>query len=306
MLGKVTALIQAAPYVRIYRNRTFVIKLGGAVLANDEAVDSVANQCALLADLGIRVVIVHGGGAQASVLSRRLGLEPQIVAGRRITDDATLEVVQMVYAGKVNVDLVARLRGKGARPVGLSGVDAGLIRAHRRPPVALTDDDGVEQQVDFGNVGDIDAVDTGILETLLEGDFMPVVCCLGGDEQGGPLNINADTLAEALAVAMGANKLLFLTDRAGVLRDASDPSTLVPFADASDLQELLESGIIAGGMRPKVEACLRAATGGVQRTHIIDGTACDSLLVELFTGEGCGTMIVGKREKQRYQEKELG
>ena len=305
MNDQITALLQSAPYIRLYRDNIFVIKLGGSILADKQATGALAEQCTLLSDLGIHVVLVHGGGPQATEISKKLGIQPTIVAGRRVTDSAVLEVVKMVYAGKNNVDFVSILREKGAPAVGLSGVDAGMVVAEKRPPVRIVDDDGVERQVDFGHVGDVTSVNTDLLYTLLDGGFMPVICCLGADESGAPLNINADTQAEALAVALGAKKLVYLTDSPGVLQDKDDPQTLIPFADAQDLRQLLESDSLKGGMRPKVEACLRAATSGVKRTHIIDGTAPGSLLIELFTGEGCGTMIVGEREKRLYQEKEL-
>jgi acetylglutamate kinase len=210
----------------------------------------------------------------------------------------------MVIAGRINVDLTASLRRAGARTVGLSGIDAGLITAVRRPPVTVREN-GEERTVDFGNVGDVREVNPDVLEHLLAGGYTPVIACLGASADGAPLNINADVLAETLASALKAKKLIFMTDQPGVLRDIKDRTTLLPFADLNDLQGLLDSGAIAGGMKLKVEACLRAATNGVKRTHIIDGTAKDSLLLEVFTGEGCGTMIVGEREKQIYQEKEL-
>jgi acetylglutamate kinase len=302
MNGIAEALQGAAPYIRLYRQEVFVIKIGGAVLADAHAAQNVAEQCALLADLNIRVVVAHGGGAQASALSRRLGFEPVQVGGRRVTDDGALEAVKMAFAGQVNVDLVSLLRRCGSRPVGLTGLDGGLLVADKRPPRLVRDDDGAEREVDFGHVGDIVRVDPTLLERLLDAGFVPVVACLAGDAQGRPLNVNADAVAEALAVALRAKKLIFLTDARGVLRDPADPSTLVPFGDADDLAGLLASGAIGGGMRIKVEACLRAAAGGVKRTHIINGAAPASLLVEAFTGEGCGTMIVSQREKQSYQE----
>jgi len=306
MNEQIIALKKAAPYIRLYRNKTFVIKLGGAVMDGADTADSVAEQCALLSDLGIRLVLVHGGSVQASRISRILGATPRFVAGRRVTDATALEAAKMAYAGSVNVDLVCALRRHGARSVGCSGIDAGTVVADRRPPVTVIDDDGEEKQVDFGHVGDIRAVDTALLLRLLADDFMPVVCCLASDEAGNVLNINADIMAEALAVALKAKKLIFITDRPGLLRDAEDDSSLVPFADAADLADLLESGAVTGGMRPKVEACIRAAEDGVKRTHIISGKLPKSLLVEIFTGEGCGTMIVGRREKEIQQELEHG
>jgi acetylglutamate kinase len=296
----IAGLKGALRYVRAYRDQIFVVKLGGDVLNDAEVLDQVAAQIALLSSLSIRLVVVHGGGPQATALSRRLGQEPVIVAGRRVTDDAALEVAKMVYAGPLSSDLVAALREHRVQAVGLSGVDADLITAHRRPPVSLVDDAGATREVDFGHVGDVDRVDPRVITTLVEARFVPVVASLAGDDEGNIYNVNADTVAESLAVALRAQKLIFLTGAPGVLRDRNDPSTLVTFADPDDLAGLMASGALAGGMRPKVEACIRAATGGVERTHIIDGRAPDALLLEVFTGSGCGTMIVGRKEKATY------
>ena len=296
----ISGLKGALRYVRAYRDHVFVVKLGGDVLRDPAALDQVAAQLALLSSLSIRLVVVHGGGPQASALTKRLGGEPKMVAGRRITDDETLEVVKMVYAGQLNTDLLAALREHEIEAAGLSGVDADLITARRRPPVKVVDDDGKEQTVDYGHVGDVTNVNPRVLTTLLDARFVPVVASLAGDAEGHVYNVNADTVAESLAVALRAQKLIFLTGTPGVLRDRNDPSTLVAFADPDDLVGLMASGALAGGMRPKVEACIRAATGGVERTHIIDGRAQDALLLEVFTGAGCGTMIVGRKEKATY------
>lgn len=296
----IAGLKGALRYVRAYRDQVFVVKLGGEVLADTRALDSIAGQVSLLSSLGIRIVVVHGGGPQATALSRRLGEEPRIVAGRRVTDDGALEVAKMVYAGQLNVDLLAALRAHEAQAVGLSGVDADLITAHRRPPVQVVDDGGKTLTVDFGHVGDLERVDPRVLHTLLEARFVPVVASLAGDGDGHVFNVNADTVAESLAVALHAQKLIFLTGTPGVLRNREDPASLIAFADPDDLAGLLASGVITGGMRPKVESCIRAATGGVERTHIIDGRAPDALLLEVFTGAGCGTMIVGRKEKATY------
>ena len=296
----IAGLKGALRYVRAYRDQVFVVKLGGDVLSDGGVRDQAATQLALLHSLGIRLVVVHGGGPQATALSRRLGQEPRMVAGRRVTDDGALEVAKMVYAGQLNTDLLAALRAHKVQAVGLSGVDADLLLAHRRPPVSVVDDGGQTVQVDFGNVGDIERVDPRILLTLMEARFVPVVASLAGDDDGAVYNVNADTVAESIAVALRAQKLIFLTGAPGVLRDRTDPSTLVTFADPDDLAGLMASGALAGGMRPKVEACIRAATSGVERTHIIDGRAPDALLLEVFTGAGCGTMIVGRKEKATY------
>lgn len=296
----ISGLKGALRYVRAYRDQVFVVKLGGDVLSAPELLDQAAAQLALMASLSIRLVVVHGGGPQASALSRRLGVEPRMVAGRRVTDEQALEVAKMVYAGQLNVDLLSALREHKVQAVGLSGVDADLLTAHRRPPVSVVDDSGQTVKVDYGHVGDLDRVDPRVLHTLLEARFVPVVASLAGDDDGEVYNVNADTVAEALAVALRAQKLIFLTGAPGVLRDRTDPSTLVTFADPDDLAALMSSGALAGGMRPKVEACIRAATGGVERTHIIDGRQPDALLLEVFTGAGCGTMIVGRKEKATY------
>lgn len=296
----IAGLKGALRYVRAYRDHVFVVKLGGDVLADREVLDQVAAQLALLYSLSIRLVVVHGGGPQASAMSRRLGQEPQLIAGRRVTDNGALEVAKMVYAGLLNTDLLAALREHEIQAVGLSGVDADLLTARRRPPVRVVDDNGTAREVDFGHVGDIELADPRVLTTLLDARFVPVVASLAGDGDGNVYNVNADTVAESLAVALKAQKLIFLTGAPGVLRDRDDPTSLVTFADPDELAALMASGALSGGMRPKVEACIRAATGGVERTHIIDGRTPDSLLLEVFTGAGCGTMIVGRKEKATY------
>ncbi len=300
----VAGLKEALDYTRLYRDQVFVIKLGGEVVASPEALDEVAIQIALLESLSIRIVVVHGGGPQASALSRRLGIEPEIVAGRRVTSPEVLEVAKMVYSGTINVDILAALRAHGVPAVGLSGIDAGLVTTRRRPPVAVRDDDGNERLVDFGEVGDVVAVDPSLIELLLPRGYVPVVASLAADGDGKPLNINADTLAEALARALAAKKLIYLTGAPGLLRDPDDPSSLVAFAGPEDLESMLAAGTVRGGMRPKVEACLRAVAGGVRRTHIIDGRVPDALLIEVFTGSGSGTMIVAEVERTEYLEEQ--
>ncbi|MEP6589871.1 MAG: acetylglutamate kinase [Gemmatimonadota bacterium] len=296
----IAGLKGALRYVRAYRDHVFIVKLGGDVLSDAHNLDMVAGQLALLSSLSIRLVVVHGGGPQASAVARRLGQEPQMVAGRRVTDDGALEVAKMVYRGLLNTDLVSALRRHGVQASGLSGVDGDLLTAHRRLPIRVVDDSGEARVVDYGHVGDIDKVDPRLLTTLMDARFVPVVSSLAGDNEGNVYNVNADTVAESLAIALKAQKLIFLTGAPGVLRDRTDPSTLVTFADPDDLAELMATGALVGGMKPKVEACIRAATGGVERTHIIDGRAPDSLLYEVFTGAGFGTMIVGRKEKATY------
>lgn len=297
----IQALKGALDYTQLYRRQTFVIKVGGEVLADPATLDGISRQIALLESLSIRPVIVHGGGPQATELSRRLDVPTEMVAGRRVTTSQTLEIAKMIYAGTVNVDLLAALRRQNVSAVGLSGVDANLISATKRPPVSVVDDDGAERVVDFGLVGDVQSIDVGVLHALLQAGHVPVISSLGSTDDGEVLNINSDSIAQALASELSANKLIFLTSSPGILRDASDPKSLVAFADPAELHAMLESGSIQGGMRPKVEACLSAVKSGVRRTHVIDGRREDSLLLELFTGTGCGTMIVGRKEMDSYR-----
>lgn len=304
MADHVAALKEALDYTRLYRDTTFVVKLGGEVLADEKLVHGIAMEVATLESLSIRVILVHGGGPQASELSRRLGIEPEIVAGRRVTSPEVLEVAKLVYAGKLNVDLLSALRAHGVRAVGLSGVDADLVTAQRRPPVAVQDDNGDERTVDFGEVGDITAVDPTVLNVLLPSGLVPVIASLAADRTGRALNVNADTLAAELAAALGAEKLIFMTGSPGLLADPNDLTSLVAFAGPAELESLLLRGSIRAGMRPKVEACMRAVARGVRRTHIIDGRVPDSLLVEVFTGHGSGTMIVAAKDAERYREEQ--
>lgn len=288
-------LKQAIPYIRMYKGKTFVVKVGGRVVGRKETLDALVEDVCLLQQVGIRVVLVHGGGSQATDLSKRLGLEPKLVDGRRVTDAETLEVAKMVYAGTLNVDILATFRAHETQAVGVSGIDAGLVVAKKRAVGA----------VDYGFVGDIESVDPKVLTTLLDAGMTPVVACLGADAEGGVLNINADSVAEAIARALKAEKLVVVTDTEGILKDVGNPGSLVSYADIEEVEAMKASGRLTGGMLPKVAACIRALQGGVRRTHIINGLKPGALLRETFTNAGCGTMIVQKRERQEYQAVEL-
>lgn len=305
MIDTVRGLKNALAYTREYRDRVFVVKLGGEILADAAATENVAMQLALLDSLSIRLVVVHGGGPQVTEVSRRLGLTPEIVAGRRVTPKDQLEVLKMVCGGALSLDLVAALLRQGLRAVGVRGADGGTVVARRRPPTEVRLDGGGTRLVDFGEVGDVERVDPSLIRALLDGNWVPVMAPIAAGSGGALLNVNADAMAEAVAVCLGADKLVFLTGVAGLLRDPRDPGSIIPFAEASGLQALLESGAVTGGMRPKLEACLRAVGRGVRRTHIVDGRAPDALLVEIFTGAGSGTMIVGRTEMAEYREHEL-
>jgi acetylglutamate kinase len=246
-------------------------------------------------------VLVHGGGPQATDLSERLGLTPEFFEGRRITDEQTLEVAKMVFAGKINVELLGALRREDLRAVGLSGVSGDVIHAVRREPKEMVDrETGESRQVDFGHVGDITDVDPHLIETLLEAGYLPVVASLAADADGSVLNINADTVATELAIELRADKLLVLTNVKGVLRDPEDPKSAINLLSAKEAESLIEEGVIAKGMIPKVTNLIRAVRGGVGRTHILSGRNDHALLVELFTKEGSGTMITLEEECRRY------
>lgn len=290
MTERVLSLKKAVSYLRMYKGRIFVIKVGGEVIGEPKLLDGFAEQIGMFHQLSIQTVIVHGGGPQATELARQLGIPVEIVGGRRVTSPETLEVAKMIFNGKLNTDVLAALRKHKVPGVGLSGVDGGLINAVRRPATRVVDEEnGAIREVDFGLVGDVVSVDPAVIHHLLNGSFVPVVSALAGGSQGEVYNVNADTIAAQLACALKAEKLIVLTDVDGVLADADDPASLISALDYRRLEEMLSS--VKGGMKAKLEACRLALKGGVARTHIISGMRPDSLLIEIFTNEGCGTLI---------------
>lgn len=299
-------LKQAIPYIRMYKGKVFVVKVGGRVVGKRELLDALVEDVSLLQQVGIRVVLVHGGGNQATELAKKLGLEPEFVAGRRVTDAQMLEVAKMTYAGTLNIDILSSFRAHHTPAVGVSGVDGGLITAVKRPKRAMEKNPGeAPVEVDFGFVGDIEAVDPKMLLNLLDSGMTPVISCLGCDPDGVILNINADSIAEAIARALKAEKLVIVTDTEGLLKDVGNPSSLVSYTDVEEVEAFKKAGRLTGGMLPKADACVKALQGGVRRTHIINGLKPGALLREVFTNAGCGTMIVEKRERQAYQQVEL-
>jgi acetylglutamate kinase len=285
----VTALRHAVPYIRMYKRKVFVLKAGGEAFASPESAQSLVEQIAILHQVGIRVVLVHGGGPQSTELAQRLGLEPRFVEGRRITDEQTLHVATMVLNGEINTRIVAKCREVGLPAVGLSGVDAGLIRARKRPPVVR---EGTAEPVDYGFVGDIEGVDASVLVKQLDNDLVPIVSPLSADDKGTLLNVNADTVAAVIAVALKAEKLIIATGAPGILETLADPRSLISYIDRSGLKRLRDEGRLTDGMLPKVAAIERALAGGVPRVHVISYTVPDSLLLEVFTNEGTGTLVV--------------
>jgi acetylglutamate kinase len=296
----ITLLKQALPYMRRHKGRTFVVKLGGELAADPTALRSLAGDISLLVHVGIRVAIVHGGGPQATAMSRRLGLTTKMVGGRRVTDEATLDVAKMVFAGQINVDILSALRAEGVSAVGLSGVDGDLLHAERRRPVSVTDEEtGEEQLVDFGLVGDVTSTNTTLLALLMDNGYVPVVSSLASDAEGNVLNINADTVAASLACSLRAAKLLLLSNIPGLLADPDDPESLVPALTVREARAAQEDGTVRGGMKPKIAALISAVEGGVERGHILSGSEPGSLLLELFTKSGCGTLIARQAEAAR-------
>jgi len=285
----VAALRHAAPYVRLYRRKTFVIKAGGEVFADAASTRALIEQVAILHQVGIRVVLVHGGGPQNTKLADSLGVETRMVEGRRVTDERTLEVATMVLNGQINTQIVAMCRELDLPAIGVSGVDAGLVRARRRAPVKVA---GHAEPVDYGFVGDIETVDPSVLQTQIDNGLLPVVSPLSADEHGTLLNINADTVAAALASALGAAKLVLSTGAPGILEDRNNPASLVSYVDLAGLGRMREAGQLADGMLPKAKAIEAAIRGGVSRVHVISYKVPDSLLLEIFTNEGTGTLVV--------------
>jgi acetylglutamate kinase len=284
----VSALKHAAPYIRLFKGKVFVIKAGGEIFADAAQTSALMEQVGILHQVGIRVVLIHGGGPQSTKLATALGLDTTFIDGRRVTDGASLDVATMVLNGQINTRVLASCRDLQIPAVGISGIDAGLIRAHRRPPVERDGD----ESIDYGFVGDIDSVEADILVKQLDNGLMPVVSPLSCDESGTILNINADTVAAAIAAELGAEKMILLTGAAGVLEDIKDPQSLISYIDRAALDKLRDDGKLADGMLPKAAAIDAALANGVNRVHVISYKVPDSLLLEVFTNEGTGTLVV--------------
>ena len=290
-----TSLRNAAQYVRRFRHRPFVVKLGGEILDDPQLRRAVCEQLALLWSVSIPLIIVHGGGAGLDELCGTLGLPTTKVAGRRVTSPAVLDAAKMAFKGRIQMDLIADLEAAGLPAVGLSGQDAGLIRAVKRPPVTV---DGAT--VDYGLVGDVAEVDPAVLKQLLAGGFVPVIAPFSATAQGQLLNTNADTVAAAIAAALGVEKLFFVLKVPGLLRDVNVPSSLVPQTDLAGLDALERTGAIKDGMRPKLTAARKALGAGVASVHLVSGLLADAILAEVFTNEGSGTMLVADLGKEAH------
>jgi acetylglutamate kinase len=285
----IRALKSAAPYIRMYKGKTFVIKAGGGVFGSPALTLSLMEQISILHYMGVRVVMVHGGGPQLTEVSEAMGVKTQMVQGRRVTDEKSIDVSSMVLNGLINTRILAICRELNIQAVGISGVDAGLVQAHKRKPTRL---EGSSQVVDYGLVGDIDRIDPTAIRNLLENGYLPVISPLSADEHGTLLNINADTVAAAIGAALSAEKLILCTGAPGILERLDDPGSLISYTDLEGLQKLRESGSISDGMLPKARAIENAIKGGVQRVHVVSYSSPEGILGEVFTNEGTGTLIV--------------
>ena len=273
-------LVQALPYIKRYSGQTVVVKYGGNAMINQELKEQVMEDIVLLWLTGVKVVLVHGGGPEISEMMNKLGKKAEFVDGLRVTDKETVDIVQMVLAGKINKSLVNYLESFGGKAMGISGMDGRLIEAKMKNPK-------------LGYVGEIVKINIGAVEDLLNNGYIPVVSTVGCDREGNSYNINADTAAAHIAGALNAKRLIMMTDIEGVLKDKDDPTTLIPDIKASEAKKLYDEGVISGGMIPKVECCVEAISKGVKKVIIMDGRVPHSILMELFTDEGAGTMVHG-------------
>ncbi|MCA1621314.1 MAG: acetylglutamate kinase [Acidobacteria bacterium] len=286
-------LREALPYIRRFKGKTFVVKLSGKVTEEPENMASLAEELALLHQVGIRVCVVHGGGKQLTELAALMGVEQTIINGRRVTDDATLDMAKMIFAGKINTDILAALRRRGVHAVGLSGVDGNTVVAVRRPPRdVLNRETGERGLVDFGHVGDVVEIDDRLLCVLLDHEYMPVVSPLGADDEGRVFNINADTIAAEIAVRLEAEKLVILSDVDGIYLRPGEQATKISRLTAAEVEALIRDGVATGGMIPKLQNITELLRRGVRSAHIIQGSVRNALLAEVFTDEGTGTMII--------------
>ncbi|MBI3581634.1 MAG: acetylglutamate kinase [Nitrospinae bacterium] len=289
IIKKAGVLLESLPYLRLFAGKTIVIKYGGSAMAREELKAGFAKDVTLLKYVGMNPVVVHGGGPQINKTLDRMGVKSKFVEGHRVSEGETLDVVEMVLVGKVNKEIVSLISAAGGKAVGLSGKDGGLIRAEKMVITKQTEDLGRPEIIDIGMVGKITRVNTSVLLALDKEDFIPVIAPVGAGEHGETYNINADTVAGEIAAALGAEKLVLLTDTPGIYGANKE---LVPSLDEKTIKEMIASGVISGGMLPKVAACLRALSAGVKKTHIIDGRVEHAVLLEIFTDTGVGTQIV--------------
>jgi acetylglutamate kinase len=288
----VNILIEALPYIKKFHKKKVLIKYGGHAMIDSDAMSSTARDTVLLKYVGMKPMVVHGGGPEISRSMSKLGKKPKFIGGLRITDQETMDIVKMVLVGKINTDIVSNICLHGGKGVGISGKDNHLIKARKRAPQVVVDSEtGEESTVDLGLVGEIENVNPEIIDMLTENDYIPIVSPIGVDERANTLNLNADTVAGDIAAKVNAEKLIVLTDVPGILEDPSDPETLIKRVKVDEILELINNGVVTNGMIPKVTTCLNAIENGVKTAHIIDGRIKHSVLLEIFTKKGIGTMI---------------
>jgi acetylglutamate kinase len=293
-------LREALPYIQRFKGKTFVVKLSGKATEDQSNLASLAEELALLHQVGIRICVVHGGGKQLSDLATQMGVEQTIINGRRVTDDATLEMAKMVFAGKINTDILAALRHRGVEAVGLSGVDGNIVQAERRPPKEILNrETGERARVDFGHVGDVVEINARLLCVLLEHGYLPVISSLGADAEGMVFNINADTIAAEIAVQLEAEKLILLSDVDGIYLRPGETETKLSRLTVDEAERLVRDGVATGGMIPKLQSITGLLRRGVRSAHILNASLRNALLSEVFTDEGTGTMIVSTEESRK-------
>jgi acetylglutamate kinase len=288
----VNILIEALPYIKKFHQKKILIKYGGHAMIDRSAMDSTARDTVLLKYVGMEPIVVHGGGPEISRSMAKMGKEPEFIEGLRITDEETMEIVKMVLVGKINTEIVSKICLHGGKGVGLSGKDSRLIEADKKAPQVITNSiTGEEITVDLGLVGEIKSVNPAIIDVLTEKNYIPIISPIGVDNQGEALNLNADTVAGDIASTVDAEKLVILTDVPGILEDPSDPESLIKKIKVDEIRELIKDGTIKEGMLPKTLTCIKAIEDGVSSAHIIDGRIKHSILLEIFTKRGIGTMI---------------
>ncbi len=284
-------LIEALPYIKKFHGKKIMIKYGGHAMINSDTMSSTARDTVLLKYVGMQPIVVHGGGPEISRSMDKMGKEPKFVGGLRVTDEETVELIKMILVGKINTEIVSKIGLHGCKSLGISGKDSYLLQSSKKDATTIKKDDGEIVEVDLGFVGKIDKVNRSIIDDLTDNNYIPVISPIGMDQDGQTLNLNADTVAGRIASEIDAEKLIILTDVPGILTDPSDPDSIVRRIRVDELKELIREDVITGGMIPKVETCIDAVENGVKTAHILDGRLDHSILLEIFTKHGIGTMV---------------
>ena len=288
----INILVEALPYIKKFHSKKILIKYGGHAMIDEESMASTSRDTVLLKYVGMKPIIVHGGGPEISRSMDKLGKEPKFIKGLRVTDEETMDIVKMVLVGKISTNIVSQINLHGGQGIGLSGKDSGLINATKKPAHKITDSKtGIEEEIDLGLVGEISSINSPLIDLFTNNDYIPIISPIGLAPGGNTLNLNADTVAGEIAKEVNAEKLIILTDVPGVLKDPENPDSLIQKIHINEVDDLINQGVISGGMIPKIETCVEAIEGGVKSAHIIDGRVKHALLLEIFTSNGVGTMI---------------